>query len=89
MIVEKIRKSLRISTDKTDDEIEDLISACKLDLLMRGIKNIDEGEPLIFQAIKLYCKANYGLDNKDSEKYTKAYEGLRDSISLCGDYNVE
>lgn len=88
-MIDKIRKSLRISTNKTDDEIQDLISACKLDLSIRGIKKIDEDNPLIFQAIKLYCKANFGLDNKDSEKYTKAYEGLRDSLSLCGEYNVE
>lgn len=89
MTIDKLRNAIRISNSKADEEIKDLLEACKVDLSMKGIKKIDEKDPIIFQAIKLYVKANFGLDNKESEKYTKAYEGLRDSISLCGDYNVE
>lgn len=87
-MIEKIRNSLRIKTDKLDSEIEDLIEACKMDLKIKGVNNIDEQDPLIFQAIKIYCKAYFGIDNKDSEKYIKVYESLRDSLALCGDYNV-
>ena len=53
------------------------------------MKNLNEEDPLIIQAIKTYCKANFGLDNKDSEKYQKSYDLLKQSLSLCGDYNVE
>ena len=67
----------------------DLINACKKDLETAGVKNIDEEDSLIIQAVKTYCKANYGLDNKDSEKYQASYEMQKQKLSLCGDYNVE
>lgn len=88
-MLEKIRLALRIKSNKTDSDIQDLIDAAKLDLSISGVKVIKEDDPLIIQAVKLYCKANYGLDNNESEKYLKAYDGLKTSLALCGDYNVE
>ena len=88
-MLEKIKLSLRIKNTKFDEEIEDLMGACKIDLKNSGVKKIDTEHVLIQQAIKLYCKANFGLDNKDSEKYKKSYESLKISLALCGDYNVE
>lgn len=88
-MLEKVKLALRIKSNKLDEEITDLIEACKIDLSLSGVKRIKGTDPLIQQAIKLYCKANFGLDNKDSEKYQKSYEMLKISLSLCGDYNVE
>ena len=87
-MLEKVKLALRIKSNKLDEEITDLIEACKIDLSLSGVKKIEDTDPLIQQAIKLYCKANFGLDNKDSEKYQKSYEMLKISLSLCGDYNV-
>ena len=88
-MLEKIKQSLRIKNNAVNDEIMDLINACKKDLETAGVKNIDEEDSLIIQAVKTYCKANYGLDNKDSEKYQASYEMQKQKLSLCGDYNVE
>ena len=44
---------------------------------------------LIKRAIILYCKANFGLDNKDSEKYNKSYDLLKQHLALSGDYKNE
>lgn len=88
-MLEKVKLALRIKSSKTDEDILDLINACKIDLSVAGVKKINEDDALIGQAIKLYCKANYGLDNKDSDKYLKSYELLKSSLALCGDYNVE
>mgnify|MGYP002537828825 CR=1 FL=1 len=88
-MLERVKLALRIKSDKLDDEIADLIEACKVDLSLSGVRKIEDTDPLIQQAIKLYCKANFGLDNKDSEKYQKSYDMLKISLSLCGDYNVE
>jgi uncharacterized phage protein (predicted DNA packaging) len=88
-MLEKVKQILRIKTSSLDDEIIGLIEACKIDLKISGIKKISENDPLIQQAIKIYCKANFGLDNKDSEKYQKSYDSLKVSLALCGDYNVE
>ncbi|MDG6888215.1 head-tail connector protein [Clostridium perfringens] len=87
-MLEKVKLSLRIKTDAFNIEISEMIEAAKLDLSISGIKKINEADPLIQQAIKTYCKANFGLDNKDSEKYQKSYNMLKEHLSLCGDYNV-
>lgn len=88
-MLEKVKLALRIKSNKFDDEILDLITSAKMDLSIAGVRKIKETDPLIQQAIKIYCKANFGLDNKDSEKYQKSYDLLKQSLSLCGDYNVE
>jgi hypothetical protein len=88
-MLEKVKLALRIKSNSLDLEIQDLIESAKADLNISGVKNLDEEDPLIIQAVKTYCKANFGLDNKDSEKYQKSYDLLKQSLSLCGDYNVE
>lgn len=88
-MLEKVKLALRIKSNILDLEIEDLIEACKIDLSISGVKKIEESDPIINRAIILYCKANFGLENKDSEKYQKSYDLLKQSLSLCGDYNVE
>ena len=88
-MLEKIKSSLRVKSNSLNQEIQDLIDSAKLDLKISGVTNIDEEDPLIIQAIKIYCKANFGLDNKDSEKYQKSYDMLKQHLSLCGEYNVE
>ncbi|WP_297634760.1 head-tail connector protein [uncultured Clostridium sp.] len=86
MLLDKIKMRLRISHNKLDIEINDLIEAAKLDLKISGVNKIIEHDPLIIQAIKVYCKANFELDNKDSEKYLKSYNLLKEHLALCGDY---
>jgi hypothetical protein len=89
IMLEKVKLALRIKSNILDLEIEDLIEACKIDLSISGVKKIEESDPIINRAIILYCKANFGLENKDSDKYQKSYDLLKQSLSLCGDYNVE
>lgn len=86
-MLEKVRKALRITTDLLDDEIKDLIDAGLIDLGISGVKKREEIDPLIQRAIILYTKANFGLENTESEKYQKGYESLRIHLALCGDYN--
>lgn len=86
-LLEEIRIALRITSNGFDiAEITPLINSCKIDLSVSGVKNINEDDALIRQAIKLYCKANFGY-REDSEKFQMAYTKLKDSLALCGDYN--
>jgi len=89
-MLEKIKPSLRIKSSAFDSEINDLIESAKLDLQISGIDKtkITNSDPLILQAIKLYCKANFGLDNKESDKYQLSYNLLKQSLALCSDYNT-
>lgn len=86
-MLDKVKLALRIKNTVLDAEITDLIEACKLDLSITGVKVIDETDALIQRAIIVYCKANFGLDNADSDKYQKSYDLLKEHLSLCSDYN--
>ncbi len=85
-MLDSIRKALRISSSAFDDEIEDLIDEAVRDLETSGIVNISLDDALISKAIKTYCKANFGVDNKNSEKYQESYESIKNKLALCGDY---
>lgn len=60
-----------IKTNAYDGEIRDLIEAAKADLSAVGILG-DESKPLIRQAIKTYCRLNFG-DPEDPERLRKSY----------------
>ena len=87
-MLNKVKEALRLSHSALDDEVLDLIEACKMDLKISGIKKIDDTDPLIIRAIIVYCKSEFGFDNADSEKFKSSYEALKTHLALCGDYNV-
>lgn len=84
------RAALRISHQKFDDEISDLIAAARADLHdLGGIKAEkvnDEDDPLIKRAIMAYVKADFGLDNNDAERYRESYEMLKRHLMLSDEY---
>ena len=87
--ISDIRHSLRISHTHFDGEITDLIGAARSDLLLGGIKSEkinDESDALIKRAIVVYVKAEFGLDNADSEKYRESYNMLKRQLMLSNDY---
>lgn len=96
-MLDKVKNALRVKTAAFDDEIQDLIDACKADLRLVGVnvpedtpaegKEATAGDPLITRAIVLYAKANFGY-SEDSEKYRTAYDYLKCSLSLAGDYHA-
>lgn len=86
-MLEKIKTNLRISHGKLDGEIQDMILACAKDLETLGVQNTDEENPLILTATKLYCRWHYNYEN-EGERYKKAYEDLKNALSMNGDYNV-
>ena len=83
-MLEDVKRELRITNTAYDLEVLNLIEAAKADLNIPQIEptKIFDTDPLIKRAIILYCKANFGLDNKDSEKYQKAYDNLVEKLSL-------
>lgn len=83
-----VKQALRITTTSLDTEVTDIIEAAKIDLNISGVVKIVETDYLIKRAIIIYAKANFGLENNDSEKYQKSYDLLKEHLALCGDYNV-
>ena len=83
------RKAIRITNNKFDDEISDLIGAARTDLLLGGIllnKVCDEKDYLIKRAIMSYVKAEFGLDNSDAAKYRESYDMLKRHLMLSDEY---
>lgn len=87
-LVPEVKLWLRIQTDGMNGELIQLAEACRLDLLSGGVREVDPSDPLIRQAVKLYCKAHFGYDD-GAERFSRAYEALKASLSLSGDYNKE
>lgn len=86
-LIDNVKLSLRIKNTAYDTEIQDLIDVCKADLRISGIEIIDEADVLTTQAIKLYCKGSFGYD-ENSERFMSAYNNLKISMALSGDYEV-
>lgn len=87
-LIDDVRLNLRITSTAFDAaEIQPLIDACKIDLKLSGVNVIDDSDPLTKRAVILYAKANFGY-SADSEKYQKAYNMLKNSMALSGDYTV-
>ncbi len=88
-ILEIVKSALRISTDTFDTaEITPIIDACKTDLLLAGVVNIDDTDSLTQRAIVLYAKGHFGF-SEEQERYLKVYESLKKVLVLMSDYNTE
>lgn len=85
MLIDSVKNALRITTSDMDDDIKDLISAAKADLRISGVRVILDADPLVIQAVKLYCKAHFG-DNDSNNKFLNAYQALKISMSLAGEF---
>lgn len=85
VILDDVKAAIRVKADSANQEIEDLIAACKKEMEIAGVYIQDETDGLAKQAIKLYCKAHYGYDEK-TVQFQMAYEALRDAMALSGEY---
>ncbi len=88
-MLEKIKGILRISDDDFNIEITGLINACKADLKLAGIVKDSDTDPLIERAISIYCKANFGIDNPDFDKYNTSYNMLKNHLAVSKEYTTE
>lgn len=88
-MLEKIKLSMRIFHTMLDLSIIQDIESCMLDLKRVGVSadaaTTDSEDALIVKAAELYCKWQNDFNGK-GEQFQKAYENLRDALSLCDDY---
>lgn len=82
----RIKLSLRTSHSKLDEDIQADIDACLADLKSYGIIYANETDPLIFNAIKLWCKSLYTDDPVKGAEYLRRYEGLKASLGMAEGY---
>lgn len=82
----KIKQAIRRTHNKLDDDLQADIDACIADLRSVGIIYADETDPLIYNAIKLWCRASDTDDPVKAAEYVKRYEALKASLSMAEGY---
>lgn len=84
-LLKKVKMDLRIKHDALDEDIQDQIKACLLDLqVTAGIDVTNEEDPLLIKAIKLYCRANYKVEQ--SRVYQSRYDALKACLQMASGY---
>jgi hypothetical protein len=77
-----ITKTVTVTEDQTPEPIE---AVPKPEQVLVEVETMDY---LIKRAITLYCKANFGYENSEAERFAKSYEMLKIHLSLSSDYQV-
>ena len=85
-ILQKVKLSLRTRHDQLDEDIQADIDACEADLKMHGVIYAAIDDPLMFNAVKLYCKSLYTDDPVKSAAFLQRYEKLRDCLKSAEGY---
>ena len=90
-ILDTVKLHLRLSDSTYDTEITSLINGAKAELEASGAASpVDELDPLVERAITIYSKMHFGLSGDRLEKYSRAFDMLKQTIALTqGDDDVE
>lgn len=84
----KVKQAIRRSHDKLDADLMADIDACLADLRAHGINGPKavETDPLVYNAIKLYCKELDAEDPAEAARWRQCYHDLRDSLKSAKGY---
>ena len=77
-LLDEMRLELRVTTNHTDSEISRKIAAAIADMRRCGVKDAlldaEEPNPLVVEAVAMYCHAYYGMDNAtERPQFIEAY----------------
>lgn len=91
-LLDACRAALRIPgfCNDFDEEIADVIDAARAELVAGGVSDAkahDDEDGRVRLAIKVYVKANFGMDNPDAEKFMRSFETMLTSMSGDSAYN--
>ena len=92
-LLAKVKTALRISHNALDEDISDQIEACLADLKVCGVRTAGPDiwtlDPLIVNAVKLYCRKEYTDDPEKAAEYQKRYDALKSCLMMAEDYREE
>lgn len=93
-LLAKVKTSIRISHNALDMDVSDSIEAGINDLRVCGIlesklDTTQELDPLILNAVKLYCKADYTDDPVKAARYQQSYDALKSCLMMAEGYGWE
>jgi len=85
-LIDDVKMALRITSIEFDPEVQGLIDSALADLQLSGVVNPLETDPLIKRAIITYCKAQFGYDNPEADRFQRAYDLLKMHLTLSAEY---
>ena len=88
-MLEKIKLALRIKHTALDEDIQADIDACMADLKVCGVVYAPEDDPLIFNAVKLWCRSIYTDDTVKGAEYLRRYEAMKACLMMAEGYGRE
>lgn len=80
-----IKTDLRISHNALDSDLLEQIESCLADLKICGIE-VDESDPAILAAIKLWCRVNYTDDTTKAAAYQQRYDAHKACLMMATGY---
>ena len=85
--LEKVKLSMRITTDAFDSEIGDLIDAALADLGIAGADGecVNITDPLTLRAVTTYCQMHFGLPD-DYDRLKASYDEQKAQLSMASGY---
>ena len=81
--LEKVKLAIRRSHSKLDDDLQADIDACLADLRAVGIIHKGEEDPLVFSAIKLYCRSTNTDDPDKAAEWLRRYESQKSFLMMA------
>ena len=94
-LLPKIKTYLRIKHSALDEDVQDTIEAVLQDLRSVGIIETkldisgDTMDPLILQAVKAKCKAEFTDDTAKAARYQAGYDAMKASLMMAEGYGWE
>ena len=85
----KIKQGIRRTHNKLDEDLQADIDACLADLRAVGIVYADETDPLIYNAIKLWCRSLNTDDTVKAAEYLRRYEAQKACLMMAEGYGRE
>ena len=87
--LEKVKLSMRITTDVFDSELIDLMNAALMDLGIAGADGdgVNITDPLVLRAVTTYCQMHFGLPD-DYDRLKSSYDEQKAQLSMATGYTV-
>ena len=84
-MLEAVKRALSLTTAFYDDELTELIAAALADLGLAGVDSSLVTDPLIIQAVKTYCRANFKSPD-DYERLLSSYQAQKGQLQIATGY---
>lgn len=91
MLIDLIRKTLRVTTTAYDDEIQMHIASALKELDLAGIVDakLSEGDldPIIIQAVSVYCKLHFSRTlPEEAQKLEDSFNAFKSKLRISSEY---